>query len=738
MRTASTQRKFLASLCRGLVFAAVLAPTLTALTAGAQDTNYPPQGQQIPGPSCYFVPAWNTDRARLCDPAEILAWRKDIGRWRDEERLRMGFDASAYRLDALKWASRSFIQPQMMVHDRFFYDSASGKYTVDRYLDDVEKRYGGIDSVLVWHTYPNLGIDDRNQYDLFRDLPGGIAGVRQMVADFHRRGVRVLFPLMIWDKGTRDEKVSDEEALTRELAAVDADGVNGDTLEGVPRSYFLAAEKVGHPLALEPELGVASDEMLAYNVMSWGEEWKSSFIPMISRYKWLEPRHMVNLVNRWAHDRNDDLQTAFLNGTGYVSWENIWGIWNGITPRDGETLRRIGAIDRALPDLLMSSGWEPLTPTAQFGVFADKWPSESSTLWTLVNRNHYKVEGDQLILPLRAGAHYYDLWNGRELTATGTAATTTLSFPMDADGFGAVLETGAPLTTAVQALLKDRGGNWSGLSTSWTALPQRIVENPKTKPAGANPPPGMVAIPAADYLFTVHGIEIEGQNDEGVDIQYPWETSPRRYHSHAMRIDAFYIDRYPVTNGDYKRFLDATHYHPADDHNFLRDWRNGSYPQGAEHNPVTWVSREDAEAYAHWAGKRLPHEWEWQYAAQGPTHGRQGRNYPWGDSWSAASVPTPDSGRTMQPANDVRAHPAGASPFGVMDLTGNVWQWTDAYEDAHTRAAILRGGSHYQPQGSRWYFPQAYRLDEHGKYLLMAPALDRSAAVGFRCVQDAN
>jgi iron(II)-dependent oxidoreductase len=68
---------------------------------------------------------------------------------------------------------------------------------------------------------------------------------------------------------------------------------------------------------------------------------------------------------------------------------------------------------------------------------------------------------------------------------------------------------------------------------------------------------------------------------------------------------------------------------------------------------------------------------------------------------------------------------------------GNVWQWTDEYSDIHTRAAIVRGGSHYRPGGTRWYFPQAFRNDQHGKYLLMAPSLDRSGAIGFRCVKDA-
>jgi formylglycine-generating enzyme required for sulfatase activity len=89
------------------------------------------------------------------------------------------------------------------------------------------------------------------------------------------------------------------------------------------------------------------------------------------------------------------------------------------------------------------------------------------------------------------------------------------------------------------------------------------------------------------------------------------------------------------------------------------------------------------------------------------------------------------------PPDDVDAQPAGASVFGVLDLVGNVWQWTDEFTDEHTRAAILRGGSSYQPQTSHWYFPQAHRLDQHGKYLLMAPSKDRAGTVGFRCVVDA-
>ena len=120
-------------------------------------------------------------------------------------------------------------------------------------------------------------------------------------------------------------------------------------------------------------------------------------------------------------------------------------------------------------------------------------------------------------------------------------------------------------------------------------------------------------------------------------------------------------------------------YHPRDDHNFLKDWKDGTFPAGWANKPVTWVSIEDARAFARWAGERLPHEWEWQYAAQGV----DGRTYPWGNDRNPQAVPVPERGHELRGPDNVDAHPQGASPFGVMDLTGNVWQWTDEYLDEH-------------------------------------------------------
>jgi len=432
------------------------------------------------------------------------------------------------------------------------------------------------------------------------------------------------------------------------------------------------------------------------------------------------------------------LQHAFFNGQGYAVLENLWGFWYGMNPNDAEAVLRFTAIERTMAENLRSPDWQPHAPTLQDGVFASRFPADSSTLWTIVNRNEYNLTGSQLRVPYHAGVHYYDLWHGVELKPFLQGSDATLSFDIEGRGFGAVLAADqnppAGSLARLLAFMAERSRRpLSSYSREWKLAPQTMVDSKATKFAAAAPS-GMARIPGGDYDFKVHGIEIEGGNDPGADVQYPWEDSARRYHNHQLHLHGFYMDRTLVTNTEFKKFLTATGYHPNDDHNFLRDWNNGNYPEGWENKPVTWVSIEDARSFAAWAGKRLPHEWEWQYAAQST----DGRIYPWGNDWNPRAVPAADHGRTMTPSASVAALPSGASSFGVLDFTGTVSQWTDEFRDDHTRAAVLRGGAAYQPRGSIWYFPQTYRLDEHQKYLLMSPGRDRAGTIGFRCVVDAQ
>lgn len=175
-----------------------------------------------------------------------------------------------------------------------------------------------------------------------------------------------------------------------------------------------------------------------------------------------------------------------------------------------------------------------------------------------------------------------------------------------------------------------------------------------------------VLIPAGPFLM--------GTNLESADtIDRP---------QHTVDLPAYRIDKFPVTNAQYARFIAATgHRQPL-------DWKNGKIPEGTLLNPVTMVNWFDAVAYAKWAGKRLPTEAEWEKAARGT----DGRRWPWGDKMDPARLNTYyNTGRVSV----VDFFPNGASPYGVFDMAGNVDEWTEdtflPYKGSDASAEVFKG-----------------------------------------------
>ena len=156
----------------------------------------------------------------------------------------------------------------------------------------------------------------------------------------------------------------------------------------------------------------------------------------------------------------------------------------------------------------------------------------------------------------------------------------------------------------------------------------------------------MIEIPA--------GIFIMGTNYKRADVQ----DQP----AHKVELPAYRIDKYPVTNAQYARFIAATGSRPP------IHWEKGRIPEGLELHPVTMVSWYDALNYARWAGKRLPTEAEWERAARGT----DGRRWPWGNSMDPQKLNTYYQ---VGSTTIVGSYPDGASPEGVMDMAGNVSEW---------------------------------------------------------------
>ena len=176
-------------------------------------------------------------------------------------------------------------------------------------------------------------------------------------------------------------------------------------------------------------------------------------------------------------------------------------------------------------------------------------------------------------------------------------------------------------------------------------------------------------------------------------------------------LDSFLIDKTPVTNGDYQKFIKASGYH------FPEHWKNGSPRKGEEKHPVYNISWYDAEAYALWAGKRLPTEEEWEKAARGTDK----RLYPWGNNFDVNFC---NIWRKNKGATPVEKYLLGRSYYGLYDMAGNVWEWTDTPDD-EKKSYIIKGGSWSDNEKTAQCFYKQFELADK-KY----------DNLGFRCAKD--
>lgn len=203
----------------------------------------------------------------------------------------------------------------------------------------------------------------------------------------------------------------------------------------------------------------------------------------------------------------------------------------------------------------------------------------------------------------------------------------------------------------------------------FTILVLFIVGCEDNEPDIINSYEDMVYIPAGEFIM--------GSSEEDVQkflLQYIYRT-PERFADeqpqHIVYLDAFYIDKYEVTNAQYREFIEATGRKPS----IYLDVEPYNDPDQA----VMGVSWEDANAYAMWRGKRLPTEAEWEKAARGT----DGRYWPWGNEWDATKLNANDAGAVdgYVYTAPVGSYPQGVSPYGVHDMAGNVFEWVSDWYD---------------------------------------------------------
>lgn len=705
------------------------------------------------------------------------------------------FDNSMYQREDLKWIRHSYVIHLMMAwNQRYYYDRSEGEYQLEEFLKHGEQLYGGDDVVGVWPTWPVLGLDQRNQWDMYRSLPGGLDKQRELARMARSHGARYFISYNPWDTSTRNEDPM--KGMVTLIDKMKADGVVLDTRGSSSQQLQQAADSVRSGVVMYSE-GMAVPKDME-SIVAGRVHNALYYPPMLNLNKFIKPNFAIFRVAELAYERiRREYAVAFFNG--YGTELNIFR--PGIPPWVEQEYQFLGHTTRILRENssnFLQDGYTPLIRTRRDSIYVNKWPKKDKTVYTIFSVIPQRYQGALFKINPEEGYHFVDLWNHKEITPD--TVNGDFYAPVDVGAFnhkwlgtnnegavGAIAKLPEVLNVRLrgdrlefEASEGDSIKVWAGrpdygktpevFGTGHRTIhllnhfgtfegkfvvqafqngellderevrikagkPRLASEVKRTDPA-KQAPEGMVKVPAGHFTMNVT------QGDQF--IPYPTEGYPKEVH-----LSSYYIDKHPVTNAEFKAFLEATGYRPENPKNFLKHWKNGRPPEGKEQYPVTYVSYEDAKAYAEWAGKRLPTEAEWQYAAQTSRE----LAWPWGRSDAkvkkkriTGTLQTTDyKGIDSTLANTGTGHfypvgkyPKGENPYGVQDLVGSVWQMTnDLYKNGNYNYVILKGGSYYKPTASWWYVEGGPRkLTYRQIWLRLSAGFERNATVGFRCVKD--
>ncbi len=700
-------------------------------------------------------------------------------------------DETLYNREDLKWIRKAYVMHLMMAWDKDFYDAKTGGFQLKAFLEKGKKYYGGDDVICIWPTWPTLGLDQRNQFDLYRDLPGGLPALRKLADTLRAHGTKFFIAYNPWDESTRTE--GHLQGLAHLIKETTADGVVLDTKGESSRELQQAADQVRPGVIMYSE-GMAVPKDMP-GIISGRVHNALYHPPVLNLNKFIKPNFSIfRVAEVYKEPILREYAVSFFNGygteinqfpSGHPDWEDEQYKFLGRTTR----------ILRESSEVFTNGKLTPLIHTTQDGIWVNEWSTRTKTIYTIFSLRQegyqggmFKADGDL------NKVHWINLWEHvNTKPVNGNLWIKVDPFPeSDLGGnnegrvsciarFDIVLKTqihgdtllisgvhgnkvrvwmGDPsydkkcieLSADSKLALGKTFGRYEGKIVTQLfdhdelidetieyidpGMPKLVSISNKTKPL-STPSKAMIRIPAGQFTFNAtHGDNF---------IPYPKQSVGERFMMPTM-----WMDKHPVTNADFKLFMDASGYKPQDTTNFLKHWRDGKIPSGQERFPVVYVSYEDAQHYAAWAGKRLPTEIEWQYAAQT----EKMNEWPWKQAtpvkrkeekitetltvFSLEGIDKRNCNLGDGNLYAVGKYKAGANPFGLEDLVGCVWQLTnDIYESGSYRYIMMKGGSYFKPSSSWWYVQGGPRELHYRQYLLrVSEGFERNATVGFRCVKD--
>ncbi|MGD0782270.1 MAG: hypothetical protein ABSA30_05355, partial [Candidatus Aminicenantales bacterium] len=341
------------------------------------------------------------------------------------------FDDALFHRPDLAWVRRAYLMLLQFAWDHAYYDRDAQRYAYDETLTAWDKLLGPLDIFTLWPTWPRLGLDPRNQWDMYRDLPGGLDELRRQADLAHMLGKKYFISYNPWDESTRrEDHLAGMEAMIRTIGA---DGVVLDTRGESSREFQAAADRARPGVIMYSE-GMAVPRDMP-GIVS-GRVHDALFMPPpLNLNKFMKPDFAIFRVLQLGEGEfHREAAVAFFNGYG----SEINTMRPGRPDWIEDSLRYLGRTTKILREnssAFLDMNWAPLVSVLEDGLWANKWTAAGKIVYTIFNLRPEGFKGPFVETAVPAGAHLVSLWNHEDLKPVERGGLTYA--PVDVAAFKA-------------------------------------------------------------------------------------------------------------------------------------------------------------------------------------------------------------------------------------------------------------------------------------------------------------
>ena len=314
-----------------------------------------------------------------------------------KENIRSRYDLRKYFRPKNRWIKKNYLQHFTFAYGKEAFEYKKTKFKINKIIKEG-KEFGGYDSIIFWHQYPRLGLDNANQWDLYRYLPEEYKSIKKIVKECHLNNIKFFIPFKPWDVRSNESLDKHAKYLENFIIETNIDGFFLDTMSSLPES-FLRIQKKFPSFEFCSEGTPKEQRQIEQLTSSWdqiGDIRRNYKVEVeTNMFRFVFPEHPLNLVSRWSvgSDKDSIIKRAAFNGTGLVIWQDVFGCWLPFSKKQKQLIKQLKKILVKFHDIFFGNNSIPLIETLSKGIICNQFANDNQRIYSIYNFTSKKIKG---------------------------------------------------------------------------------------------------------------------------------------------------------------------------------------------------------------------------------------------------------------------------------------------------------------------------------------------------------